>query len=102
MTQHTLTFNLPTGVSLARLILNDKGSWEAVCCYWTEPDRYGVAIPTQFGYAHKQHKAEKAIELAGQDAWDKFRAIRNKRNSRPAPGAKPLTEEEELLKLLDL
>lgn len=102
MIQHTLTFSLPEGVALQRLILNDKGTYEAVCVFWSAPDKYGVAIPTQFGYAFKQHKAEKAIELAGQDARDKFLRIRNQRNSRPPPGSKPLTEEEELMKLLDL
>lgn len=102
MTEHTLTFKLPEGVALSRLILNDKGSWEAVAIHWSQPDRYGVAIPSQFGYAFKQHKAEKAIELAGQDARDKFLRLRNQRNSRPAPGQRPLSEEEELSKLLDL
>jgi hypothetical protein len=103
MTQEiTLSFKLPASVSLTRLILNDKGSWEASCVRWSEPDRYGVVIPAQIGYAFKQHTAERAIELAGQDAAAKFAQLKQRRNSRPAPGAKPLSEEEELMKLLDL
>lgn len=102
MREITLTFKLPEGVELSRLILNDKGSWEATCIKYSEPDKYGVAIPSQFGYAFKQHKPERAIELAGQDARDKFIQLRNRRNSKPPPGTKPLTEEEELFKLLDL
>ena len=101
-TTHTLSFTLPEGTALSRLILNDKGSWEAVCVRWTENDKHGVAIPTQFGYAFKQHKPERAIELAAQDARDKFLHLRNKRNSRPAPGTKPLSEDEELANLLGL
>lgn len=98
----TITFTLPEGTSLQRLILNEHGTWDACCVYWASADKYGVAIPTQFGYAFKQHKLEKAIELAAQDARDKFIRLRNKRNSRPAPGSKPKTKEEELNELLDL
>ena len=102
MPETSITFKLPDGVSLQRLILNDKGSWDAVCVYWASEDEYGVTIPTQYGYAFKQHLPGKAIELAGQDARDKFLRLRNKRNSKPPPGSKPLTEEEELAKLLGL
>jgi len=97
--KHTLEFELPEGVDIQRIILNDQGSYEAVCVHWSAPDKWGVPIPTQFGYAFKQHKLEKAIEIAGQAARDNFNRIKG---ARKPPRTEPLSEEEELKQLLGL
>lgn len=81
-------------------LAQSKDGWEAAVAYWSQPDKWGNTIPTQFGYGYKAHSIQKAIDIAYEDAKFKFHRILAARNS--VNPTKPLTEEEQLLKLLNL
>ena len=96
-----IELDLPEGVDFIRLAFSKDG-WEAACCARASEDRYGIAIPSQMGYAFKGKTPELAIKEAASMAVHHRNKIKQQRNNRPDPNAPKLTEGETLAKLLGL
>ena len=96
-----IELDLPEGVDFIRLAFSKDG-WEAACCAWASEDRWGVAIPSQMGYAFKGKTPELAIKEAASMAVHHRNKIKQQRNNRPDPNAPKLSEADSLAKLLGL
>lgn len=93
--------DLPEGVDFIRLSFSKDG-WEAAASAWATTDRYGIAIPSQLGYAFKGRTPEAAIKEAASMACHHRNKLLQQRNNRPDPNAPKLSEADSLAKLLGL
>lgn len=91
------SFSLPHGIELVRLA-QTKDGWEATVVLWGKPDKWGIEIPSQFGYAFKGRAIQPTLDVAVADARNKF----NKINSARRDPKKVLTPEEQMLEMLGL